>query len=134
IGQRLAYELDIIRSKGFSVYFLIVWDFVYFARSRGIMAQSRGSAAGSLVSYLLSLTVIDPLRYNLIFERFLTRERKSMPDIDLDIADDRREEVIQYARDKYGEDRVAQILALGTLAARAAGRDAGRAPEVRVPE
>src|SRR5438067_805613 len=134
IEARLEYELEIIRSKGFSAYFLIVWDFVRFAKSGGIMAQARGSAAGSLVSYLLGLTAIDPLAYDLTFERFLTRERKSMPDIDLDIADDRREEVIQYARDRYGEDRVAQILALGTLAARAAVRDAGRALEVPIPE
>jgi DNA polymerase-3 subunit alpha len=134
LDARLQYELEIIRTKGFSVYFLIVWDFVRFAHSQAIMAQARGSAAGSLVSYLLGLTVIDPLRYSLIFERFLTRERKSMPDIDLDIADDRRDEVIQYARQKYGEDRVAQILALGTLAARAAVRDAGRALEVPIPD
>lgn len=134
IEERLRYELDVIGTKGFSAYFAIVWDFVNFARSRGIMAQARGSAAGSLVSYLLGLTAIDPMAYQLMFERFLNRDRKSMPDIDLDIQDDRREEVIQYARDKYGEDRVAQILALGTLAARAAVRDAGRALEVPIPE
>src|SRR5207253_650725 len=96
IEPRLRYELEVISTKGFSAYFAIVWDFVNFARSRGIMAQARGSAAGSVVSYLLGLTAIDPLPYNLMFERFLNRDRKSMPDIDLDIQDDRREEVIQY--------------------------------------
>ncbi|MGV3720229.1 MAG: DNA polymerase III subunit alpha, partial [Actinomycetota bacterium] len=129
LEERLKYELDVIQTKGYSAYFLIVYDFVRFARSRGIMSQARGSADGSLVSYLLGLTVIDPLRYNLLFERFLNRERKSMPDIDLDFADDRREEVIQYCRDKYGADHVAQIIAFGTMAAKAAVRDAGRALE-----
>jgi DNA polymerase III subunit alpha len=134
IEARLRYELDIIQTKGFSAYFLIVWDCVRHARSIGIMSQARGSAAGSLVSYLLGLTVIDPMGYNLLFERFLTRERKSMPDIDLDFADDRREEIIQYVRDKYGEDRVAQIIAFGTMAAKAAVRDAGRALEIPIPD
>jgi DNA polymerase-3 subunit alpha len=134
IEQRLQYELDVIQTKGYSAYFLIVHDFVRFARSRGIMSQARGSAAGSLISYLLGLTVIDPLRYNLLFERFLNRERKSMPDIDLDFADDRREEVIQYCRDKYGADHVAQIIAFGTMAAKAAVRDAGRALDYSLPE
>ncbi len=134
LEARLSYELEIIRGKGFAAYFLIVWDFVRFARSRGIMAQARGSAAGSLVTYLLGLTVVDPLRYHLMFERFLNRDRKSMPDIDVDITDDRREEVIQYVRDRYGEDHVAQIITFGTLAARAAVRDAGRALEVPIPE
>ena len=134
LEERLKYELDVIHSKGFSAYFLIVHDFVRFARSRGIISQARGSAAGSVVSYLLGLTVIDPLRYNLLFERFLNRERKSMPDIDLDFADDRREEVIQYCRDKYGADHVAQIVAFGTMAAKAAVRDAGRALDYPLPE
>jgi DNA polymerase-3 subunit alpha len=134
LEDRLTYELDVIQTKGYSAYFLIVSDFVRFARGRGIMSQARGSAAGSLVSYLLGLTVIDPLRYNLLFERFLNRERKSMPDIDLDFADDRREEVIQYCRDKYGADHVAQIIAFGTMAAKAAVRDAGRALEIPLPE
>ena len=134
LEDRLKYELDVIQTKGYSAYFLIVHDFVRFARSRGIMSQARGSAAGSLVSFLLGLTVIDPLRYNLLFERFLNRERKSMPDIDLDFADDRREEVIQYCRDKYGADHVAQIIAFGTMAAKAAVRDAGRALEYPIPE
>lgn len=134
LEDRLRYELDVIQTKGYSSYFLIVHDFVRFARSRGIMSQARGSAAGSLVSYLLGLTVIDPLRYNLLFERFLNRERKSMPDIDLDFADDRREEVIQYCRDRYGADHVAQIIAFGTMAAKAAVRDAGRALEIPLAE
>lgn len=134
LEERLVYELEIIQTKGYSAYFLIVQDFVRFARSRGIMSQARGSAAGSLVSYLLGLTVIDPLRYNLLFERFLNRERKSMPDIDLDFADDRRDEVIQYCRDQYGADHVAQIIAFGTMAAKAAVRDAGRALEYPLPE
>ncbi len=131
---RLQYELEVIQGKGYAAYFLIVWDFVRYARSVGIMSQARGSAAGSIVSYLLGLTVIDPIRYGLLFERFLTRERKSMPDIDLDFADDRREEVIQYCRDKYGEERVAQIITFGTMAARAAVRDAGRALDIPIPE
>jgi DNA polymerase III subunit alpha len=134
LEARLRYELEIIQTKGYSAYFLIVWDFVRFARSVGIMSQARGSAAGSIVSYLLGLTVIDPIRYDLLFERFLTRERKSMPDIDLDFADDRREEVIQYVRDKYGEDKVAQIIAFGTMAAKAAVRDAGRALDIPIPD
>jgi DNA polymerase-3 subunit alpha len=134
LEDRLLYELDVIQTKGYSAYFLIVYDFVRFARSRGIMSQARGSAAGSIVSFLLGLTVIDPLRYNLLFERFLNRERKSMPDIDLDFADDRREEVIQYCRDKYGADHVAQIIAFGTMAAKAAVRDAGRALEYPLQE
>ena len=132
--DRLLYELDVIQTKGYSSYFLIVHDFVSFARSRGILSQARGSAAGSLISYLLGLTVIDPLKYNLLFERFLNRDRKSMPDIDLDFADDRREEVIQYCRDKYGADHVAQIIAFGTMAAKAAVRDAGRALDMSLPE
>jgi DNA polymerase III subunit alpha len=134
IEARLQYELEVIQGKGYAAYFLIVWDFVRYARSVGIMSQARGSAAGSLVSYLLGLTVIDPIRYGLLFERFLTRERKSMPDIDLDFADDRREEVIQYCRDKYGEDKVAQIITFGTMAAKAAVRDAGRALDIPIPE
>ena len=134
LEQRLKYELDIIQTKGYSAYFIIVWDFVRFARSRGIMSQARGSAAGSVVSYLLGLTTVDPLRYNLLFERFLNRDRQSMPDIDLDFADDRREEVIQYCRDKYGKDCVAQIIAFGTMAAKAAVRDAGRALNIPLPE
>lgn len=125
--ERLDYELKVISDKGFSAYFLIVQDFVLFARSRGILCAARGSAAGSLVSYLLRLTNIDPLKWGLMFERFLVPERITPPDIDMDFQDDRREEVIQYVRDKYGEEKVAQIITFGTMAARAAVRDAGRA-------
>ncbi|GFN22430.1 DNA polymerase III subunit alpha [Thermanaeromonas sp. C210] len=126
--RRLEYELDIIEKMGYPGYFLIVWDLVNFARRRGIpVGPGRGSAAGSLVAYCLGITNIDPLRYNLLFERFLNPERVSMPDIDIDFCFERREEVIQYAREKYGEEHVAQIITFGTMAARAAVRDVGRA-------
>lgn len=125
---RLDYELEVIKKTGFASYFLIVADFVNEAKRRGILVgPGRGSAAGSLVSYLTNITNIDPLHYNLLFERFLNPERISMPDIDLDFADDRRDEVITYVREKYGHDHVAQIITFGTMAARAAIRDAGRA-------
>lgn len=124
---RLEYELDVIRKTGYSSYFLIVADFVTEAKSRGILVgPGRGSAAGSLVSYLTHITNLDPLKYNLLFERFLNPERVSMPDIDLDFADDRRAEVIEYVRNKYGAEHVAQIITFGTMAGRAAVRDAGR--------
>ncbi len=126
--QRLDYELDVIKKTGFASYFLIVADFVNEAKRRGILVgPGRGSAAGSLVAYLTNITNLDPLHYNLLFERFLNPERISMPDIDLDFADDRRDEVISYVREKYGQDHVAQIITFGTMAARAAIRDAGRA-------
>ncbi|MEX2054706.1 MAG: DNA polymerase III subunit alpha [Candidatus Andersenbacteria bacterium] len=125
---RLEYELDVITKTGYASYFLIVADFVNEAKQRGILVgPGRGSAAGSLVSYLTNITNIDPLYYNLLFERFLNPERVSMPDIDLDFADDRRDEVIAYVREKYGHEHVAQIITFGTMAARAAIRDAGRA-------
>ncbi len=126
--QRLDYELKVIEKTGFASYFLIVADFVNWAKSQNIVVgPGRGSAAGSLVAYLLKITDIDPLKYNLLFERFLNPERISMPDIDLDFADDRRDEVIEYVSDKYGRNRVAQIITFGTMAARAAIRDVGRA-------
>lgn len=126
--ERLEYELGIIEKCGFPSYFLIVQDFVNWAKNQGIVVgPGRGSAAGSFVSYLLGITNIDPIRYDLLFERFLNPERISMPDIDLDFADDRRDEVLNYVRHKYGEDHVAQIITFGTMAARAAIRDAGRA-------
>ncbi|MEX1111902.1 MAG: DNA polymerase III subunit alpha [Candidatus Andersenbacteria bacterium] len=126
--ERLDYELDVIKTTGFSSYFLIVSDFVTEAKNRGILVgPGRGSAAGSLVSYLTNITNVDPLKYNLLFERFLNPERVSMPDIDLDFADDRRGEVIDYVRQKYGKEHVSQIITFGTMAARAAVRDAGRA-------
>lgn len=126
--QRLDYELSVIGKTGYASYFLIVSDFVNEAKRRGILVgPGRGSAAGSLVSYLTNITNVDPLKYNLLFERFLNPERVSMPDIDLDFADDRRDEVIHYVRQKYGAEHVAQIITFGTMAARAAIRDAGRA-------
>lgn len=126
--ERLQYELGVIEKTGFASYFLIVADFVNEAKRRGILVgPGRGSAAGSLVAYLTNITNLDPLRYDLLFERFLNPQRVSMPDIDLDFADDRRDEVIAYVREKYGADHVAQIITFGTMAARAAVRDAGRA-------
>jgi len=125
--ERLDYEFGIIKETGFASYFLIVADFVNWAKENGIVVgPGRGSSAGSLVAYLLNITEIDPLKYNLLFERFLNPERISMPDIDLDFADNRREEVIGYVREKYGENHVAQIITFGTMAARAAVRDVGR--------
>jgi DNA polymerase III subunit alpha len=126
IWKKLDYELDIINSKGFTSYFLIVWDYTNYARSHGIRCLARGSAAGSLVSYVLGITNVDPLRYDLLFERFLNPERKSMPDIDMDFPDDRREDVIRYVAAKYGSDKVAQVVTFGTMAAKASVRDVGR--------
>ncbi len=125
--ERLNYELDVISRTGFASYFLIVADLVRWARSQGIVVgPGRGSAAGSLVSYCLLITNVDPIRYELYFERFLNVDRISMPDIDLDFADTRRNEVIHYVEEKYGKDHVAQIITFGTMAARAAIRDCGR--------
>lgn len=127
IKQRLDYELTTIKKMGYSSYFLIVWDFINYARQNNIMVgPGRGSAAGSLVAYCLYITNIDPLKYNLLFERFLNPERISMPDIDVDFCYERRQEVIDYVVKKYGKDRVAQIVTFGTMAARAAIRDVGR--------
>lgn len=128
IETRLAYELGIIEKMGFIDYFLVVQDFVNWAKDHGIMVgPGRGSAAGSIISYILGITDLDPLRYNLLFERFLNPERIAMPDIDVDFTDKRRDEVLAYVREKYGENNVAQIITFGTMAARAAIRDAGRA-------
>ncbi|MFB5663588.1 DNA polymerase III subunit alpha [Alteribacillus sp. HJP-4] len=125
--KRLLHELAIIEKMGFQDYFLIVWDFVAYARSQNILVgPGRGSAAGSLVSYVLEITDVDPLEHDLLFERFLNPERISMPDIDIDFPDHRRDEVIQYVARKYGEKRVAQIVTFGTFGARAAVRDTGR--------
>ncbi len=125
--RQLDYELDMIEKMGFTDYFLIVSDFVRFARQAGIpVGPGRGSAAGSMVSYCLGITDIDPIKYGLYFERFLNPERVSMPDIDMDFGDNRRDEVVDYVRRKYGSDRVAQIVTFGTMAARAAIRDVGR--------
>ncbi len=128
VAERLAYELDVIGKTGFAAYFLIVQDLVNWAKQQGIaVGPGRGSAAGSLVSYVLNITAIDPLHYQLLFERFMNPARISPPDIDLDFADVRKEEVLAYAAQKYGRDHVAQIITFGTMAARAAVRDAGRA-------
>ena len=127
LKERLAYELDTIRNMGYVDYFLIVWDFNKYARDHGIaVGPGRGSAAGSIVSYCLGITTIDPIRYQLLFERFLNPERISMPDIDVDFCFERRQEVIDYVVRKYGEDRVVQIITFGTLAARGVIRDVGR--------
>jgi DNA polymerase-3 subunit alpha len=125
-AARLNHELDIICRMGFASYFLIVWDFVRFARERGIPAGARGSACGALVSYVLGLSHVDPLDYDLLFERFLDPNRAEAPDIDIDFCQDRREEVIAYVKQKYGEQSVAQIATFGTLAAKAALKDVGR--------
>ena len=123
VAARLAYELDVIKGMGFANYFLVVWDFIRFAREQGILVgPGRGSSAGSIVTYSLGITALDPLAYDLIFERFLNPSRISMPDIDIDFADDRRDEVIDYVVSKYGDDRVAQIVTFGTL-----GRESGGA-------
>lgn len=128
IAERVTYELKIVNSMGFSDYFLIVQDFINWAKERGIViGPGRGSAAGSIVSYILGITNVDPLEHGLIFERFLNPERIQMPDIDIDLADLRRDEVLGYLREKYGKKQVAHIITFGTMAARAAIRDAGRA-------
>jgi DNA polymerase-3 subunit alpha len=127
VQQRLEYELGIIEKTGFSQYILIVRDFAKFARDKGIMFGVRGSAAGSLTSYLVDITDIDPVEYGLTFERFLNPERVQMPDVDMDFEDTRRGEVIEYVTNRYGRDHVAQIITFGTLAARAVLKDAGRA-------
>ncbi|MBW5447420.1 DNA polymerase III subunit alpha [Cohnella sp. CFH 77786] len=125
--ERLLYELGVIARMGFEDYFLIVWDFIRFAREQGIATgPGRGSSAGSLVAYTLKITDVDPIRHKLLFERFLNPERVTMPDIDIDFSDERRDEVIRYVSERYGDDRVAQIITFGTLAARAAVRDVGR--------
>ena len=125
--ERLNYELGVIKSMGYVDYFLIVWDFIHFAKSNGIMVgPGRGSAAGSIVAYTLAITNIDPIRYQLLFERFLNPERVSMPDIDVDFCVQRRGEVIDYVIRKYGAAHMAQIVTFGTMAARAAVRDVGR--------
>ena len=128
VNERLRYELQIIEEMGFSGYFLIVADFVNEAKRRGItVGPGRGSAAGSMVSYCLGITALDPMEHGLLFERFLNPARISMPDVDIDFADNRRDEVLEYVREKYGEDHVVQICTFGTLAARAAVKDVGRA-------
>ena len=127
ISDRLEYELKIIQNMGFVSYFLIVWDFIHYAKSKGIpVGPGRGSAAGSLVSYLLGITDLDPLKYGLLFERFLNPERMGLPDIDIDFCYERRQEVIEYVTQKYGQENVAQIITFGTMQARGVVRDVGR--------
>jgi len=134
IKERLDYELDIIHTMGFDTYFLIVWDLIQYAQRNGIWYNARGSAAGSIVSYSLEITPIDPLQHHLIFERFLNPGRISMPDIDLDFPDDRRAEMMHYCAEKYGHDKVAQIITFGTMKARAAIRDVGRVMDIPLQE
>jgi len=135
VRERFETEFAVIAKMGFVSYFLIVWDLIRFARESGIpVGPGRGSAAGSIVAYALAITQLDPLRYDLLFERFLNADRISMPDIDIDFCRDRREEVIEYARRRYGSEQVCQIVTFGTLAAKAAIRDAGRVLEVPLPE
>jgi len=135
LRERFEYELDIINKMGFASYFLIVWDFIKYARDQDIpVGPGRGSAVGSVISYCLRITDLDPIKFGLIFERFLNPERISMPDIDTDFCVERRDEVIKYVIEKYGKDRVAQIVTFGTMAARAAIRDAGRALGVPLPD
>src|SRR6266487_5270018 len=126
IQKQLDYEFNIIAQKGFVQYILIVWDFVNFARSTDIRCSARGSAAGSLIAYVLGITNVNPLRYQLLFERFLNPERMSMPDIDMDFPDDRREDVIAYVMQKYGPDKVAQMVTFNTMAAKASVKDVAR--------
>ena len=133
--NRLAYELKVIHEMGFDDYFLIVWDVMAYARKARIMpGAGRGSAAGSLVSYVLRITHVDPIKYNLLFERFLNKERYNMPDIDLDFPDNRRDDILHYVRDKYGSDHVAQIATFGTLAAKMSLRDTARVFGLTVAE
>jgi DNA polymerase-3 subunit alpha len=127
IEQRLEYELDVIRQTQFANYFLVVWDIISFAKKQDILFGVRGSAAASIVLHCLGITSVDPIENGLVFERFLNIERREMPDIDMDFQDDRRDEVISYVSQKYGQDHVAQIITFGTLGARAAIRDVGRA-------
>lgn len=131
IVKRTEYELGVIVNMGYSAYFIVVWDFINYSKQNNIpIGPGRGSAAGSMVAYLLGITDLDPIKYNLIFERFLNPERISMPDIDIDICQERRQEVIDYVSQKYGREKVAQIITFGTLKARAAVRDVGRVLDI----
>lgn len=135
LRERLEYELNVIKNMGFVDYFLIVWDFIHFAKNNGVtVGPGRGSAAGSIVSYALGITTVDPIKYGLIFERFLNPERVSMPDIDIDFAPEGRQKVIEYVVEKYGADNVAQIITFGTMKAKLAIRDVGRALNIPYAE
>src|SRR5205807_8534533 len=131
LQERLRFELKTIKEMGFADYFLIVWDFIRFAKQNGIsVGPGRGSSAGSLAAYCLEITDVEPIGYGLLFERFLNPGRKALPDMDIDFSVAGRDRVINYVADKYGRDRVAQIITFGTMAARAAVRDAGRVLEI----
>jgi DNA polymerase III subunit alpha len=134
VRERLDYELGIIHKMGFDAYFLIVWDLCRYAKETGIWYNARGSAAGSIVAYVLEIALVDPLQHNLLFERFLNPGRVSMPDIDLDFRDDRRAEMLEYCTRKYGNDKVAQIITFGTMGTKAALRDVARVMEIPLPE
>ena len=134
VQERLEYELSVVHTMGFDAYFLIVWDLCHFARENGIWYNARGSAAGSIIAYTLDITRVDPLEHALIFERFLNPGRVSMPDIDLDFRDDRRSEMLEYCSNKYGSDKVAQIITFGTMGSKAALRDVARVMEIPLPE
>jgi DNA polymerase III subunit alpha len=134
VRTRLEYELGVIHKMGFDAYFLIVWDLCRYAREKNIWYNARGSAAGSLIAYTLDITVVDPIQHDLLFERFLNPGRISMPDVDLDFRDDRRAEVLEYTVNKYGSDKVAQIITFGTMGARAALRDVARVMDIPIPE
>jgi len=134
VRERFEYELGIIHNMGFDAYFLIVWDLCRYARAKNIWYEARGSAAGSLIGYVLDITLVEPLEHGLIFERFLNPDRVNMPDIDLDFQDDKRAELMEYCAQKYGKDHVASIITFGTLGARAAIRDVGRVLDVPLSE
>ncbi|MRR31236.1 DNA polymerase III subunit alpha, partial [bacterium] len=134
VQKRLDYELGVIHTMGFDAYFLIVWDLCRHASEVGIWFNARGSAAGSLVAFTLDITLVEPIKFGLIFERFLNPDRVSMPDIDLDFADDRRAEMLEYCAHKYGDDKVAQIITFNTLGAKAAIRDVGRVMDIPLSE
>ncbi|MEK6552679.1 MAG: DNA polymerase III subunit alpha, partial [Bacteroidota bacterium] len=134
IEERFRFELDVIKQMGYAGYFLVVQDFINAAKLKGIpVGPGRGSAAGSLVAYVLGITNVDPLKYNLLFERFLNPARKSMPDIDVDFADDKRGEVINYVKEKYGENSVAQIITFNRLSSRAVLKDVARVLKIPIP-
>ena len=134
LRDRLEHELKIIEAKEFSSYFLIVWDFVRYARERGIPCGARGSGVGCMVAYLLNLSTVDPVAHGLLFERFMDPSRNELPDLDIDICQDGRKDLIHYVREKYGEANVAQIITFGTMAARAAVRDVGRVLNIPLPD
>ncbi len=134
VQERLAYELGVVQKMGFEAYFLIVWDLCRYARERSIWYNARGSAAGSIVAYVLQITLVNPLQHDLLFERFLNPGRISMPDIDLDFQDDLRAEMLEYCTKKYGDDKVAQIITFGTLGTKAALRDVGRVMDIPLNE